>query len=764
MIRKLRILPPLAFARFGTSKTPQDNYTLEVNADDPLGFRMIVPADTLHVDEAGNIRRLPAPNSKPTRDEINSIFRDRDGRIRPVAPYFEVFAITNDGILVPLTEDLLAKDGLDASAVSWNVHVENRKVYRRTGDQGDIVRAETDWFGTHDRKQLRGNCPYFKDAFINFGSVQFIKPRKDADDPVVSQIRLRFTPGPGDIYGPRDCPKTNDVSEPFLKRIYKGGSWTEFDEETPNKGGPRETLPPSLYAIRPPAPPWLNGNHARSRGYFDDACDGFVEVKIRGKPNLKAKARICVGPPSFVPDCQFVRTLDDDLDQIVHGPHAADIDPGEAKQRALDIVRRAHEAVRFMNIRVMNGNSIKGRPPAEFDSMPAEESFGTDRAIRPVMPPASVDTKAVLALHQQVYATLSAGAAPWFLGLLRRPDEIGDLTNHGRRKMPALMSGADSFYLALTYRQIATIEQATTQKVSEPKDVVALTPRNLSAQLRYVAAGNPINSRPEMAIANCCPGLEVDFRAVWRRIFENIELSEYDNYVVKGNVKGRSGKKISLTGHRLLRIGGGASGKIEDGKAVIVTLKESAASNPTETVTVRSDRNPHGVWTMEWSNCLAHIVAAVRTGKTHTVECEFTRDPAPTPLPIGVPTITVDLNLIDFFESPDSAVISEGLAEPGELTQGLCSPWQNDLRECSCYYWASSRPDFVNTEIKEDGLTHGDNWFSQKRTGEYVADDYADTRLINYDNLFNNWGQLQFQIGGKDSDPGLHTAAPSEDP
>jgi hypothetical protein len=35
-----------------------------------------------------------------------------------------------------------------------------------------------------------------------------------------------------------------------------------------------------------------------------------------------------------------------------------------------------------------------------------------------------------------------------------------------------------------------------------------------------------------MAIGNPTPGLELDFRAVWRRLFEGIELSEHDNYVI----------------------------------------------------------------------------------------------------------------------------------------------------------------------------------------------------------------------------------------
>src|SRR5262249_25970832 len=72
-----------------------------------------------------------------------------------------------------------------------------------------------------------------------------------------------------------------------------------------------ETLPPSLYAIVPPAPTWLNDNIAISRGYLDDACDGFVEVRLtlRDGTTLQATARICAGPPAVVPDSLFVRTI-----------------------------------------------------------------------------------------------------------------------------------------------------------------------------------------------------------------------------------------------------------------------------------------------------------------------------------------------------------------------------------------------------------------------------------------------------------------------
>ena len=40
-------------------------------------------------------------------------------------------------------------------------------------------------------------------------------------------------------------------------------------------------------------------------------------------------------------------------------------------------------------------------------------------------------------------------------------------------------------------------------------------------------------------------------------------------------------------------------------------------------------------------------------------------------------------------------VIDLQVAEPGALTQSLCSPWQWDFQDCGCYYWAASRPDIV---------------------------------------------------------------------
>ena len=54
-IKEIRLLPPLAFARFGSAPEPQDNYTLQVEKNNPLGFRRIIPADTLIVADDGTV-------------------------------------------------------------------------------------------------------------------------------------------------------------------------------------------------------------------------------------------------------------------------------------------------------------------------------------------------------------------------------------------------------------------------------------------------------------------------------------------------------------------------------------------------------------------------------------------------------------------------------------------------------------------------------------------------------------------------------------
>jgi len=769
-IVELRILPPLAIGRLGSSPEPLANYTLEDDPEHPLDFRKIRALESFVVDPNTGEVSLQTPASVS--------FKDAQGKIRPVAPFLEAFAVTDKGELVPLTVPLLKSLGLEPAAISWRVTVANRKVARRTGDENDAVKADTGWFSNHHVTHLRGHSPHFvSDKSIAFGSVRYIRPTQR-----FPEIRLRFTPATGAIYGPHltgtpaaPDPVPGQHHVPPERAVYdpKKGTWFGFGV-TKNSTRPQpnrfvlkgyewvgdddppfvsETLPPSLFSIYPPAPCWLNDNIAVSRGYLDDACDGIVEVRLKlktGKP-LTAVARISSGPPMVVPDTLFVRTLADDLDQVIHGPLLPEGELDEqTRERALDIVRRAFETVRFLNVAVMNGNPIHGRNPLDFDTMPAEEAFDVQRSLRPIVSERTADTLAIMALHQQVYTALQGGAAPWFANLLRRPDQVGDFTDYGRRKMPAMMCGADGGYLALTWRQIRTLyaaarlpfpsESAEKHEVEGTSDVLrpgTLTPRNRSAQLHYAAAGNPLSTRPVSSVANCTPGLELDLRAVWRRIFQGIVLREYDNLVVEVDEKSFE----NLLGHRLLKV---------NDTVVTTQLQGPSPASTSQSVLLATGANPDAIAPLEWSNCLAFILRDFAGSK---VTCTFSAEPSwdePLQYVKGATMLTQELVVREFFEG-ETAMISRDLARPGELTQGLCSPWQNDYRECSCYYWASARPDFVNVEAQPDGTSAGDNWLQKKRTGEYVPDDYADQRLVGYDDLFDHWEELlKFQIAGRD--------------
>jgi hypothetical protein len=846
-IKELRILPPFAIARLGSADAPMANYTIDLGVaagdKEPLDYRAIKLQPTLVVNEqSGEIEDDSTPpklefkegeDDKQDEDDEQGE-HDKQGagkrkhvhpKIRPVAPFLEVFAIIDgEETLVPLTIDLLKDNGVGVKDISWNVRVANRKVARRTGDDDDIVHAEVEIRG-HDAHALQGTCANFiAGKHVDFGRVRFIKPI-----PKHPEIRLRFTPAKGLIYGPESAADRQPESVPaglgFLARyrianecvVYDGTknkdrNWDGFGDPDRENGKDsvtkkwrehlgwppdfnNETVPPDLFAIRPPAPSWLFDNRAVSRGYLDDACDGFVEVHLAlpGGRKLDATARICAAPPAMAPDSLFVRSLADDLDQAVHGPCVPEDEaPEVTRARALDIVRRAFETVRFMNVVVMNGNDYKGRPALSLDSMPEEEAADTERAIRPVMAPGTVDTFAAMTLHQQAYGALRGGAAPWFVRLLRLPNEVADFTDYGRRKMPALMCGADNNYLALTWRQIETIKKtAQDPPVAVPAPVAAVTaggglkPRNLSAQIHYEAKGNPICSRPITSVANCCPGLEVDFRAVWRRMFKGIELREHDNLVVRADkTADAAGTKsvdstltvADLAGRRLLRVVvPDPDGEGEMALPMMTPIKGPASSDPDGKVDLTTNMNPFGLAALEWSNALARVLPHAG----NKVRCDFSKDVAWEQQQLLYSTdviaadeqlsedmsweqdlspesknyVSFNLEIRPFFKD-DTAVISDALAQAGELTQGLCSPWQNDYRECSCYYWASARPDFVNVTTTAAGFAAGDNWMQRKRTGSYIADDYADMRLMMYDELFRDWeAKLRFQVGGHDYPP-----------
>ena len=443
-IHSIQILPPFAIGRLGNSTQPMDNYTVTPDPNErpvpssPVNTRnrrVLAPAPTLQVDvDTGKITGVSTPAAVQ--------FRDANGKIKPVAPFLEVWFQPADGApLEPLTQQQL--DALGA-IVEWRVHSANLKAFRRTGDPNDRIEAVVDWFGDHTAKPLVGSCPNFKAGkTITFGSVQYLDPTS----PGFQEIRLRFTPAAGKVFGPN--PAANDPN--VVDDVYDGsrGRWLGHVDDFSDPTQPVPTAPAQIYYGHTegagPNPMWV------SNGYLDDASDGIVEARVRfGAVQLTSYARISAGPPAFAPDSFHVRTVADELEQIALGP----IVPGTVSLgEAVDIVQRALDTIRLFNTAAGNDNFF----PTRRVSNMAGHDTGLGRAREPIFPAARADAKNVRQLHENVMEQVAGGDTTGVPERLRAADKAGDLSNAGRRKMPGMMRGSDSLHLALTRRQVAII-------------------------------------------------------------------------------------------------------------------------------------------------------------------------------------------------------------------------------------------------------------------------------------------------------------------
>lgn len=453
-ILELRILPPLAIARLGAASEALEAFDLELNPDNPLDYRRIVPRPSLAIDSTtGAVSHVYIPETIR--------FKDDNKKIRPVAPFLEVYARTSQAPdeLQPLTLNLLQQEDLSLSQLEWDIELGNIKIYRRTGNPDDQIHARLLGFKDHQRHALKGHCKNFlADKLLPLGHVQFIKPCAD-----FPEIRLRYTPAAGIVYGSRRqrlVPNQNGVPElqddPIIDNdelvLYDQhkGDWLNYSESV----APTLTNPAGIYAGYADA----DGNQV-SWGYLDDECDGLVRVrlKLHNGQQLQAQAYLGAGPPAFAPDTLPVRVVSDEIEQLLHGPSVAD--DQVTLDDATELVLRALESVRLMNTAVMNGNPVNGRLNVA-STMVRQNTNDFERYYEPIAATSLVDNLALRALHERVFSTLAAGGAPWFAQALRQPEEVGDLSAAALRKMPALMRGADGRSLTLTRRHIDMVIKA----------------------------------------------------------------------------------------------------------------------------------------------------------------------------------------------------------------------------------------------------------------------------------------------------------------
>ncbi|MER5982275.1 hypothetical protein [Streptomyces sp. NPDC001787] len=450
-ITELRILPPLAIGRFGSSGEPMDNYHAVVR--EPTGYRELRPAPTLHVDpDSGAITEETQPA------EVR--FRDGAGRIRPVAPFLELWARFGTGDLEPLTTAGLEAVGLTPADLRWRVVVANLKAARRTGDVKDGIHADTGPFNDHAEHPLAGRADNFKAGkSISLGTVRFIRPTGE-----FPEIRMRFVPSRGAVFGvrPGDPQVSDDVYDPAV------GRWDDHFDGDP--AAPLVTFPAQTYEGTLDQ----QGQRYISKGYVDDACDGIVGVEVTvGGRVLGASARICSGVPDFAPDSFHVRTLQDDLLQALFGPTVSgELDRDEVE----DTLRRALETVRLMNTMAMNADQGIGGVATNATNQARHETAEYERAFEPVFGQGEAPYHQVLAIHEQLMTSWRNGVLPIPRDLIRSYDEAGDFSTMARQKMPALMRGSDTLELALTRRQIELLRRAAleTQATTEPERMMLL--------------------------------------------------------------------------------------------------------------------------------------------------------------------------------------------------------------------------------------------------------------------------------------------------
>jgi hypothetical protein len=255
-----------------------------------------------------------------------------------------------------------------------------------------------------------------------------------------------------------------------------------------------------------------------------------------------------------------------------------------------------------------------------------------------------------------------------------------------------------------------------------------ISPLNITAQMTYRPRGTPPGGLIGSAVGNYYPGLEIDLRNLWRRLFVGIVLHEAVAVVV--GVEDTAPPDVKALLDEVLI-------SVDDKPIWIEVTGPKTAGGPSEVL---------DSWSLEWSNALADAVQKAGT----QVTCRFSKG--------ETETQDVQLMVRPVFEASatDPAVptsmLSRELAQPGELTQSLCSPWQNDFVGCGCYYWAASRPDYINVERDRAGNDRGQNWLERGRTpATPIRYTLRPSKILTHEDLIQSWeDKLTFALKGRD--------------
>jgi hypothetical protein len=300
-------------------------------------------------------------------------------------------------------------------------------------------------------------------------------------------------------------------------------------------------------------------------------------------------------------------------------------------------------------------------------------------------------------------------------------------------------------------------------------------PRNLTAQASYLVPGNPVVTRPEDAVANCYPGLELDVRNLDRRFFPGLVFNFVEPADPSQRVPGKCYGAVVAYNDFIedpdLQIGEPETERLYE------ELKKRCGIGNIRTVALNlyneldADPDPFakGVWYLDWIEQKKRRLSTKRL--TGLGVWRLVRGLQPGLVTIGLrrhdhPTQELTLKgWRRLFTDPVTGVIN-GAYQPGELMQGLCSPWQHDFRDCACHYWASNHPDIVMPEVypgellpggeaRDPVLNAGIDWLRADRSPEMAAaasDTIPQNRPYQIDHFQINrtWQQLNVVLENRE--------------
>lgn len=373
--------PPNAVARVGASPLPLEAFEWRTSHGAHSGMQTIIePAVSFRVREDGSLDPfLP--------ESIH--FKDPDGAVRPVAPFFELwgrFQSLQDGSVEerPLTSALLRELGLTLRHVAIEVTAGNFKAARRladaaTGiaDMGCSFTARVDIpgdnhqphallaFSRHTSGQAALVSP---EQPIALGSVQWIRPREDLAPGFASVpldvLRLRFTPAAGMVYGP-------PTAVVGIDRLAVTGPVDVLQLAGTEQGRMHMIVPPDNRFLNPDTAysryRMVNGQYedpqpqdgydgaddgdSTAWGTVDDSCDALITATLawRGQ-RYRCHARVFVGPPDFAPDRRpFYSVADDLADRDLPLMEVSRERFHEVKHEVVQLFRRVFETAAALN-------------------------------------------------------------------------------------------------------------------------------------------------------------------------------------------------------------------------------------------------------------------------------------------------------------------------------------------------------------------------------------------------------------------------------